>query len=294
MSSTPKITFFNELDDNDPVTFVIAERSSGAAVRLTVTPGGSVSHSVDEDSGPWDVSVMLSDDDIKGGGSVTATSTVFELPAELKLETGSGNVRFDFRAPDFRPRPDKPGKGAQSVLDLASSWTHVGEPQEGGLGGDLKFAMQPQDHDYWCWAAVTSSVATFYGQPKYTQCSLATWQFGGGSCDCCSKSFPKVCDKPYDTQLALTHVGNLGAASAGKLAFDALAKEIDAGHPVVLRLVWPGVNVSHVVAVTGYSGTKITVQDSGGTSPIVSDYDKFPANQPGAPEWNTTFITKPN
>lgn len=300
MSSGQSITCYNEMpQDIDPPTFVIVDRASLAPpVTLTAGAGGSVTHDVPDDGGPWEVSVYMSEDRANRTGTVTATTTLYSAPADLKVETVYGSVSFDFRngLPDARMRTDKPARPAASVLDQDANWSPIGDSDNEALGADLQFDMEKQQHSKWCWAAVTASVARYYGQNQYTQCKLATWRFGGKACDCCAEPFQEGdCNKTSSTKDALAHVGNLASGTDDSLSWEQVKHEIDAGRPVGVAVKWNSTGSRHAVVITGYNDDKeITVRDPGKVAMSVLPFDEFPAKYRSGASWAATFKTKRN
>jgi hypothetical protein len=99
---------------------------------------------------------------------------------------------------------------------------------------------------YWCWAAVTVSIANYYDKKRnLKQCELANAAFFRP--DCC-KSLN--CDSPLTAQKALELAGIQRESREGKASFEEIMTEIDLGRPISIVLqVWPG---AHNVVISGY------------------------------------------
>jgi hypothetical protein len=158
-------------------------------------------------------------------------------------------------------------------------------------GGGLQFTMQHQQQTQWCWAAVTSSVAAYYQNPGWSQCRVVNDRLGQTAC-CVSGASP-TCNRPWYLDQALDRVGELGNYIASPLTLGQLRSEIDAGHPVGVRIGWSN-GGGHFVAIGGYSGAEIVdVQDPWfGQSSV--DYFVFRTNYQGSGRWTHSYRTRPN
>src|SRR3954447_18371272 len=75
---------------------------------------------------------------------------------------------------------------------LAASAAGAAGPGSHTLTG---FAMQPQEQTEWCWAAVSTSVAVFFGSGSWTQCQVASGELH--PIDCCGADASGGCNKPW-------------------------------------------------------------------------------------------------
>lgn len=156
------------------------------------------------------------------------------------------------------------------------------------------FAVEIQTQRYWCWAAVSVSVATFYGAHSWTQCKLATAEL---ALDCCVS--PAPCNRDYRLNDALTRVGHFGELLWSPLAFLNVKSEIEADRPIGCRIQWaPNGRAAHFVVLGGWlvasDGSQyVTVHDParGRTQLLyltfVSGYNQVPEAQ-----WTHSYIIK--
>jgi hypothetical protein len=163
----------------------------------------------------------------------------------------------------------------------------------------LKFKIQHQNRDQWCWAAVASSMCGFYqDQTAPTQCQLAN-QFLFPGEDCCQAGASDTCNTPFALSLVLNQLGHLVQPPRGVVAFEDLDQEINVNRqPVVVRITFSDQVTSHFVVVMGTaieaSGTQVLniADPSQGTGSVTSmEYltlrDDF---KPGA-RWDETYFT---
>jgi len=124
------------------------------------------------------------------------------------------------------------------------------QPLSGTLGG---FSMERQEQDKWCWAAVSVSVAHFYGTSGWSQCTLAADEL---HLDCCSADGPvrgnSGCNRAWYLDSPLSRVGHLARISWSFEGFPNVQNEINASQPFCARIAWNG-GGAHFVAVGGWS-----------------------------------------
>ncbi|HEU4905250.1 MAG TPA: papain-like cysteine protease family protein [Solirubrobacterales bacterium] len=159
----------------------------------------------------------------------------------------------------------------------------------------LAFSVQPQQRTLWCWAAVAVSVADYYAPPtSWTQCSLASAQFG--EADCCANGASKSCNRVWRLDKALSDVGALSQmdsapADSGGLPAP-VGREIDAGRPVGIRIGWD--KGGHFIVLDGYrdDGAMVALED-----PLYGSSDLPTAilyrGYQGRGSWTHTYFTKP-
>ena len=126
------------------------------------------------------------------------------------------------------------------------------------------FAMQVQQQTEWCWAAVSASVANFFGSLTWTQCKVAAGELG---LNCCGSDGPQGCNQPWTLHQPLSRVGHFNRMSSASTSFIDSQNEINAGRPLCCRIAWARGN-AHFVALGGCS----TAPD--GTE-YVDSYDPF-------------------
>lgn len=152
------------------------------------------------------------------------------------------------------------------------------------------FLMQHQKQTQWCWAAVTSSVATFYRQSAWTQCRVVSTGLGQGAC--CSGGDSSSCNRPWYLDKALAGVGSLSSFAAGALTLADLGAEIDQGRPVAVRVGW-ATGGGHFLSLSGCSDQNVVdVQDPWyGKSTV--DYNAFRLRYQGGGRWTHSYRTMP-
>jgi len=173
-----------------------------------------------------------------------------------------------------------------------------------------EFPIETQSKGNWCWAASAKNVATFYNKAsEWSQCKIASRALNR---DCCSPdanpSDPKKSCNVYGyLSTALCITDNYGAERCDPdgdirvpLNFDTVAKEIRAGHPIGVRIVWQidgEYNGAHFVVIYGYekdaSGIYYHVADPRhGKQPRLREND-FRHNYQGWGVWTHTYLTRP-
>jgi hypothetical protein len=142
---------------------------------------------------------------------------------------------------------------------LATALPRAGSPLGGtsGAGKLPNFAVQIQLQTEWCWAAVSASVASFFGSQTWTQCKVAAAEL---QLNCCGGDASGPCNKPWYLDRALNTVGHFSQYKPGTADFPTVMGEIGAGRPLGCRVAWLG-GGAHFVALGGWSvapdGTEI-------------------------------------
>lgn len=162
-------------------------------------------------------------------------------------------------------------------------------PSAGSLHG---FSMEVQEQKNWCWAAVSVSVASFYGAHAWTQCAVASAEF---ALSCCGQVMVAGCDMAWYLDKALRRVKHLKLAQAGSETFSVIQKEIAAGQPLGCHILWSG-SGGHFVALGGWSvasdGTRyVDIHDPlFGLTQITYD-DFLTSYRSPADSWDYTYFT---
>jgi hypothetical protein len=165
---------------------------------------------------------------------------------------------------------------------------------EATLGGappvmsSVPLVMQQQLQPQWCWAAVTSSVATFYRNQGWTQCRVVNTLLGLATC--CTSGSSDACNEPFYLDKALDRVGDLNDFTTGALPWNQVQSEIDGGRPIGVRIGWIS-GGGHFVAVSGYSNQSVVdVRDPWYGSSSV-DYMSFRTSYKGYGQWTHSYRT---
>ncbi|MGJ4905244.1 papain-like cysteine protease family protein [Bradyrhizobium sp. HKCCYLS2058] len=113
------------------------------------------------------------------------------------------------------------------------------------------FAVQMQEQEFWCWAAVSASVAIFYGAVNRTQCEVASGELA--PLDCCGVDASGACNRAWYLDRALTRVGHFAGLILSDISFADLVSEMNADRPLGCRIQWAGGFGAHFVGVGGWS-----------------------------------------
>ena len=130
--------------------------------------------------------------------------------------------------------------------------------------GLLNFQVQQQIGMNTCWAAVTSSISTYYDPTSiYSQCFLISTVLGGER-NCCADF--SNCDEASSTLDALMITNNCRSVITGLCSKNVIKNEIVNNNPIVLRVKSndPTVDLGHVIIIFGFDDTDddfIWVQD---------------------------------
>ena len=156
----------------------------------------------------------------------------------------------------------------------------------------LNLAMQHQLQDNWCWAAVSTSIAGFFGAATWTQCSVVSKEVDDDSC--CTNGSSSTCNVPWRLDKALSRVKALKKKSSGMPGdLKGVRREIDAGRPVCIRIGWSG-GGGHFIAIEGYrtDDASVAVEDPWhGTSDVPVAHFRSGRYQ-GTGAWTHTYYTK--
>lgn len=174
-----------------------------------------------------------------------------------------------------------------SIMPLGLSAVPIGgEPP---VNKSLNFTVQHQRQTQWCWAAVTSSVAAYYKRSDWSQCRVVNVALGQAVC--CGNGSSTECNKPWYLDKALDLVGNLDALAPQALPLQQIKGEIDANHPIGVRIGWSG-GGGHFIAIGGYSENLVHVHDPwyGESS---KNYMEVLTSYQGIGRWTHSYRTAP-
>ena len=156
------------------------------------------------------------------------------------------------------------------------------------------FTMQSQENGEWCWAAVTCSVAIFFGSTQWTQCRIASSEL---TLTCCVKPTPANCNVPWSLDTALSIVGHFSTYFAGNASFTQVQQEIGRGNPVGVRIEWAA-GSAHFISIGGWlldpSGTLFVDVFDPAYGPSQVDFsDLISAYRAPGDNWSHTYLTSP-
>ena len=158
----------------------------------------------------------------------------------------------------------------------------------------LSFQIQEQEHNRWCWAAVSVSVDHFFDpDSEWRQCGMVHLELGA---ECCQKPVPRKCNEVHALTPALNRVGHLRERLGRALTMDEIRQQIDVRKcPVAFRVGWKD-GGGHFPIISGYEqtarGDMVIVQDPFFGESVVP-YEKLVSDyQVGHGAWTTTFLLK--
>ena len=165
----------------------------------------------------------------------------------------------------------------------------------------MRFELEPQRTDNWCWAAVTQSLLRFFNSnEKRTQCEIVRTCFNHPSQpglktakDCCQEPRCEECNKGFKLMEALDILGIQSARCNYPLSLREIRAQLTLGVPIIVRIRWQG-GGGHYVVITaigpppaagkGEEETWLRVADPLDPSASYMTYRTLKGNQ----EWNWT------
>jgi hypothetical protein len=155
----------------------------------------------------------------------------------------------------------------------------------------LRFTMQRQEQDNWCWAATSVSIAKFYDpSSNWTQCAMANGQLGRN--DCCGAGASGPCNVYGFLDGSLQRAGHLDHVTGGTTSYGGVLEEMLARRPLGIRVAWSG-GGAHFVAATGVEeGDMVVVSDCGSGTTSVVAYDTLRTAYSGSGSWTHSYFTK--
>lgn len=142
--------------------------------------------------------------------------------------------------------PLPPIAGASPTADVTSV---AGVPESASLAG---FFVQAQLQSNWCWAAVSASMAAFFGSSNWTQCKVAAAELG--PLQCCGADASSKCNQPWYLDAALARTGHFDHMNASNSHFADVRTEINNGRPLGCRIAWSG-GGAHFMTLSGWRVT---------------------------------------
>jgi Papain-like cysteine protease AvrRpt2 len=154
----------------------------------------------------------------------------------------------------------------------------------------LRFDMQHQEQDQWCWAAVSTSIANHYaGAARWTQCRVAGAELGLATC--CEHG--AACNRSWYLDRALRRTNTLDRVKNSPPSdMRAVRSEIHGQRPLGVRIGWSG-GGGHFVVVEGYRQDlgAFAVEDPWyGTSDVSAEALRF--RYQGSGRWTHSYYTR--
>jgi papain like cysteine protease AvrRpt2 len=152
----------------------------------------------------------------------------------------------------------------------------------------LSAAVPDQDSRFWCWAAVATGIADFYGNAMLQQHLVAAGVLGR-SCQPRGAA-PPNCDCAGSLESALCYTDNLaGATIPGTVSLATIISAIDAGRPVCARIA--DHSTGHFAVITGYGASSHLHIDDPWLKDQFPSYAHFVKGYCNY-KWTATYMTK--
>lgn len=153
----------------------------------------------------------------------------------------------------------------------------------------INFYMQNQIQDQWCWAAVSSSISSYFNRvAPWLQCQIVNTAFRNASC--CVNGGSTACNQPYFLHIALHITQNLNTWVERALTYAETDNQIALGNPVGVRIAWHG-GGGHFVAITATNNNWVEVIDPwNGIFRVPYNAARFDYQGGGA--WSHSYLTQ--
>lgn len=155
----------------------------------------------------------------------------------------------------------------------------------------LDLVIDRQRQANWCWAALASSLARYYGAETVEQHEIASRVLG---MECGERGLDERSNVYATLRDALRAVGCYSHWSPARPSFERIRSEIDAGRPLCVCIEWRTSGL-HYLAVTGYHEhpAELRVDDPlHGLS--IHRYEEFPGQyRATGAVWRNTIWTSP-
>jgi len=190
----------------------------------------------------------------------------------------------------------------------------------------MRFNLQMQQQTKWCWAAVTTSLLSFfYSDASLTQCQVVRKCFGEqqngaeagadgaeagadgaeAGADCCQSGNSEVCNKTFKLSQALEAMGILESYVNSALPLKEIRRQISAGVPLAIRIGWRDRNGNlsssgHFVMLTavgpddprGDDHAWVRVADPKDKVASYTTYETLKNNYKCQGQWTHTYVLK--
>jgi hypothetical protein len=166
---------------------------------------------------------------------------------------------------------------------------------QGPSSGKLPLNISAQTESNWCWAAVSSSVSSFYNAASaWSQCLIANSAFSRN--DCCAGGASTTCNQQFYLERALSITQNLKSFLQRSITFAEIQAEIGLRAPVGTRVLWNG-GGGHFQAICGWLVGPSGVQYIDVTDPIYLNtqipFASFASSYQSGATWTHSYLTEP-
>ena len=176
----------------------------------------------------------------------------------------------------------------------------------------MRFNLQMQQQTKWCWAAVTTSLLSFfYSDTSLTQCQVVRKCFGQqqngaeAGADCCQSGYSELCNKTFKLSQALETMGILESYANSVLTLKEIRRQISEGVPLAIRIGWRDRNGNlsssgHFVMLTavgpddprGDDHAWVRVADPKDKVASYTTYGTLKSNYKCQGQWTHTYLIK--
>ncbi|MBS1807981.1 MAG: hypothetical protein JST84_07300 [Acidobacteria bacterium] len=167
----------------------------------------------------------------------------------------------------------------------------------------MRFDLEKQKRGNWCWAAVTTSILSFFqADLEMTQCEVVKEVFRltkgyETETDCCQHSRSKTCNRTYKLGDALDIMGLLSSRCNYPLTLDEIRGQINQGVPIGVRIGWRG-GGGHFVVITavgpqdprGDNHTWVRVADPKDPAASYITYQALKNRYKGEGKWTHSYL----
>lgn len=172
-----------------------------------------------------------------------------------------------------------------------------GAPVVAPSSNKLSFTVSAQTETNWCWAAVSSSVSTYYTPAStFTQCTIVNTAFSRNDCCGGGASNTGTCNRPWYLDQALTVTQNLKSFLSRTLTFAEVQTEIGISAPIGTRVGWNG-GGGHFQAICGWLVGASGIEYIDITDPIYLGtqipFSSFAGSYQSGGTWSHSYLTEP-
>lgn len=167
-----------------------------------------------------------------------------------------------------------------------------------GFGTTLAFNLQFQEADFWCWAAVASSVSKSYkAGSSWTQCAIANAVLPNTGNSCCVNKTSPVCNRMWKLETALDQTQNFQSMKFAPATFPEIQAAIrDNRRFLACGILWADAT-GHFVTLYGFSIDPTGIQWVAVADPKYGyseyTYTSFLNHYRGAGSWRVSYLTRP-
>ncbi len=153
------------------------------------------------------------------------------------------------------------------------------------------YSIDKQLKTNWCWAAVTCSLARFYGKPGFNDQAALVYTTTGGTCGCDGKGCGE-CNRPWLIGEVLAAAGILQEAIPTAVSKYDLLLQLKMDRPVVIAVKWNDALTGHLLVLSELTADEQFIAwDSRGPKFSIVSYEELQEGFPTNTSWVNTFFT---